>query len=48
LNLSVLAGKSSGGGTATIIFRDTADGTDRVTATVDADGNRTGVVLDVT
>jgi len=47
LNLAVLAGKSSGGGTATLIFRDSGDGTDRVTATVDANGNRTGMVLDV-
>jgi len=48
LNLAVLAGKSSGGGTATLIFKDTGDATDRVTATVDANGNRTGMTLDVT
>jgi len=47
LNLAVLAGKSSGGGTATLIFKDTSDVKDRVTATVTADGNRTNMVLDV-
>ena len=46
LNLAALAGKSAGGGTATITFRDNADGKDRITATVDADGNRSAVVLD--
>jgi len=40
-------GKSSGGGTATIKFRDSGDGKDRITATVDVDGNRTGVTVDV-
>ena len=39
-------GKSDGGGTATLHFRDSADGKNRITATVDADGNRTGMVLD--
>jgi len=48
LNLAALCGKSSGGGTATITFRDTGDGTDRIVATVTAVGNRTGVVLDAT
>lgn len=46
LFLSALAGKSSGGGTATITFRDNADSKARITATVDADGNRTAVTLD--
>lgn len=40
---SASAGKVSGGGTATIVFRDLADGADRITATVDTDGNRTAV-----
>lgn len=40
---SVLAGKSSGGGTATIVFRDTGDTKNRISATVDANGNRTAV-----
>lgn len=39
-------GKSSGGGTNTLVFRDTADSKDRVTATVDADGNRSAMTLD--
>jgi hypothetical protein len=40
---SVLAAKSSGGGTATIVFRDTGDTKNRISTTVDADGNRTAV-----
>jgi hypothetical protein len=46
--IAVLAGKSSGwpAGGASEIFRDTNDTKDRVTATVDADGNRTAVTLD--
>jgi len=43
---AVLGGKSDGGGTATLHMRDSADGKNRVTATVDADGNRTAMVLD--
>jgi hypothetical protein len=46
--LAYLGGKTSGGGTTVITFRDTADGTDRVKQVVDADGNRSEVVLDVT
>jgi hypothetical protein len=48
LILSVLAGKSSGGGTVTLTFRDLADSKNRITATVDANGNRTTMVLDGT
>lgn len=44
--LAAVAGKASGGGTATIKFRDQADTLDRITATVDANGNRTLVVVD--
>jgi hypothetical protein len=44
--LAVMAGKSAGGGTATITFRDYADGKDRVTATVTSNGNRTAITLD--
>lgn len=40
---SVLTGKSSGGGTATIVFRDVGDTKNRISATVDANGNRTAV-----
>ena len=43
LFLSVLTGKSSGGGTATLVFRDTADSKNRLSVTVDANGNRTAV-----
>lgn len=46
LFLAVLAGKSSGGGTATLKFRDTGDSKDRITATVDSNGNRTAMTLD--
>lgn len=45
--LAVLAGKSAGGGSVTITFRDQADTKDRITATVDTDGNRSAVVLDL-
>lgn len=48
LCLAVLAGKSSGGGTATVTFRDVADAKARVTATVTADGNRTAITRDIT
>jgi len=45
LLLSALALKSAGGGTSTITFRNIADDDNRITATVDADGNRTAVTL---
>lgn len=48
LILAALTGKLSGGGTATLVFRDANDTKDRVTATVDANQNRTGMVLDAT
>jgi hypothetical protein len=44
--LSMAAEKSTGGGTATITFRDHADSKARITATVDANGNRTAITLD--
>lgn len=44
--LSVLAGKSTGGGTVNLTFRDNADSKARITATVDANGNRTAMTLD--
>ena len=47
IGLAVLAGKASGGGTTSIAFRDQGDTLDRVVATVDASGNRSAVVLDV-
>lgn len=43
---AVLAGKVSGGGTGTEVFRDITDTKDRVTSTNDASGNRTSVTLD--
>lgn len=42
------AGKASGLATTTAVFRDLADTKDRITATVDADGNRSAVTRDVT
>lgn len=44
--LAALAGKAAGGGTTTITFRDRADTKARITATVDANGNRQNVILD--
>ncbi len=46
--LSALAGKSSGGGTGTVAFRDDADSKDRISATVDSTGDRTAVTKDGT
>lgn len=46
LILSALAGKLSGAATATVSIRDVGDTKDRITATVDADGNRSAVTLD--
>ncbi len=45
---AVMAGKSNGGGGTTINFRDLADTKDRITATVDTNGNRSTVVKDAT
>jgi hypothetical protein len=45
---SALAGKSSGGGTSTITFRDSGDTKNRISASVTADGNRTSVTLNGT
>jgi hypothetical protein len=47
LLLAFTAGKASGGGTSSIAFRDTADTKDRIVLTVDANGDRSAVVLDV-
>lgn len=46
--LAVNAGKSTGGGSTTNNYRDVADTKNRVSATVDADGNRTARTLDAT
>ncbi len=45
---SAAAGKASGLGTTTAVYRDLADTKDRISATVDADGNRTAITRDVT
>lgn len=45
---SALGGKASGLETTSAVFRDLADTKDRITATVDADGNRTAVTRDLT
>lgn len=44
--LAAVAGQSSGGGTTSIKFRDVADSKDRISATVDSDGNRTAITID--
>jgi len=46
--LSANAGKGSGLATSTVTYRNVADSKARITATVDADGNRTAVTLDGT
>jgi hypothetical protein len=46
--LSVLTGKSAGGRTTTITFRDIGDTKNRITATVDSAGNRNTVVRSLT
>lgn len=48
LNTAALAGKLSGAATSTNTIRAADDSKARITATVDADGNRTAVTLDVT
>lgn len=45
LMAAALCGKASGGGTATVTFRNTNDSANRIVATVDANGNRTAVTL---
>ncbi len=45
---SALLSKASGLGTATAVFRDIGDTKNRITATVDADGNRSAITLDLT
>lgn len=47
LVLAATAGKVSGGGTATVTIRSATDGTDRIVATVDSNGNRTAVTHNV-
>lgn len=47
LILSSAAGKLSGAETTTVIIRNVTDGTNRIVATVDSNGNRTAVTYDV-
>lgn len=47
LVLSALAGKLSGAATTTVVIRDVNDAKNRITATVDTDGNRTSITTDV-
>lgn len=46
--LAALANRTTGGGTGTCNFRDAGNTKNRIVATVDANGNRTGVTLDLT
>lgn len=49
LLVAAAAGKLSGAATTTIVIRNAvADSKDRITATVDADGNRSAITLDLT
>lgn len=45
---SALAGKISGAETSTVTIRDINDGKNRITATVDGNGNRTTITIDAT
>jgi len=48
LILAASAGKLSGAATTTVTIRNVGDSKDRITATVDADGNRSAVTTDAT
>lgn len=43
---SLVAAKTSGGGSSTVVFRDLADTKNRIVATVDSNGNRSNVTID--
>lgn len=47
LMLAAAAGKLSGAATTSVVIRNAGDTKDRITATVDADGNRSAVTTDV-
>lgn len=47
LLLSIMLGKSSGGATTTVVFRDTEDSVNRITATVDSNGDRSNITLNL-
>jgi hypothetical protein len=46
LILAALVGKLSGAETTSVVIRDTNDVKDRITATVDSDGNRSAIIYD--
>lgn len=46
LQNSAMWAKLSGAATTSVVIRDVSDSKDRITATVDADGNRTAITLD--
>jgi hypothetical protein len=46
VSLAAMAGKADGLAGATVHYRDQADSKNRITATVDSDGNRSAVTLD--
>jgi hypothetical protein len=46
LLLAFAGGKTSGGGTSSVTFRDTQDATNRIVMVVDTNGNRSTVTLD--
>lgn len=48
LMLAFVAGEATGGGTTTVNFRNQASTKNRISYTVDEDGNRTAVTLDLT
>ena len=48
LVVAAAAGKLSGAATTTVVIRNPADSKDRITATVDANGNRSAVTTDLT
>lgn len=48
LHNAALGGKASGLATTTAVYRDVGDTKNRISATVDADGNRSAVTLDLT
>jgi len=48
LILAAAAAKLSGAATTTVVLRDINDTKDRITATVDASGNRSAITTDVT
>ncbi len=48
LILAAFGGKTSGGATSNVIYRNPADTEDRISMTVDEKGNRTSVTLDLT